>query len=92
MAAPPLRWGITGPGWIAERLARTLGSGARQIVTAVGSRRLERSQEFAARLAVPRAHGSYEALVADPEVDVAYVATPHNAHHCELQRFLAGFW
>jgi predicted dehydrogenase len=39
MAAPPLRWGITGPGWIAERFARALGSGARQIVTAVGSRR-----------------------------------------------------
>lgn len=58
MDAPPLRWGIIGPGWIAERFARALGASTRQVVTAVGSRRLERSREFAARLAVPRAHGS----------------------------------
>lgn len=51
-----------------------------QQVVAVGSRTAASAQEFASRSAVPRAHGSYEDLVADPEVDVVYVATPHNRH------------
>jgi predicted dehydrogenase len=89
--APPLRWGIMGPGWIAERFARALHANTRQVVTAVGSRRLERSREFAARLGIPRAHGSYEALVADPEIDAVYIATPHTAHHaCALLSIEAG--
>ncbi len=49
-------------------------------VTAVGSRRPEASQAFAAEFGIANAHGSYEALVADPEVDVVYVATPHSHH------------
>lgn len=49
-------------------------------VTAVGSRRPEAAEAFAAEFGIARAHGSYEALVADPEVDVVYVATPHSHH------------
>lgn len=49
-------------------------------VTAVGSRRPEASEAFAAEFGIAHAHGSYEALVADPEVDVVYVATPHSHH------------
>lgn len=49
-------------------------------VTAVGSRRPEASPAFAAEFGIANAHGSYEALVADPEVDVVYVATPHSHH------------
>lgn len=49
-------------------------------VTAVGSRRPEASEAFAAEFGIANAHGSYEALVADPEVDVVYVATPHSHH------------
>jgi predicted dehydrogenase len=47
---------------------------------AVGSRAQERADEFAARHAIPTAHGSYEALVTDPAVDVVYVASPHSEH------------
>ncbi len=78
--APPLRWGILGTGWIADTFVASLRRNTRQQVAAVGSRSTE-SAERAARLwGVGVAHGSYEALVADPSVDVVYVATPHNFH------------
>lgn len=80
--APPLRWGILAPGNIAASFTDTVTKHTRQRVVAVGSRTPERAQEFADRFGIDRAHGSYEALVADPEVDVVYVASPHS-HHAE---------
>jgi predicted dehydrogenase len=50
-------------------------------LVAVGSRAPERSEAFARAHGVPCAHGSYGALIADPEVDVVYIATPHPQHH-----------
>lgn len=78
--APPLRWGILGPGGIAHRFAREALAYTSQRVTAVGSRTLERAQAFAHEFGIPRAHGDYRALVEDPDVDVVYVATPHSEH------------
>jgi predicted dehydrogenase len=49
-------------------------------VTAVGSRSQASADAFAAEFGVPAAHGNYESLVADPDVDVVYVATPHPFH------------
>ncbi|HEX2705666.1 MAG TPA: Gfo/Idh/MocA family oxidoreductase [Candidatus Lustribacter sp.] len=80
MEAPPLRWGILGPGSIADRFAAALTTRTRQTVQAVGSRTLGAATAFAERRGVPRAYGSYDALVADPDVDIVYVATPHNFH------------
>jgi len=80
MQAPALRWGVLGPGWIAERFVTAVQRSTTQQVVAVGSRRMQRSAEFAERFGVATAHGSYQALVSDPAVDVIYVATPHNAH------------
>jgi predicted dehydrogenase len=77
--APSLRWGIAGPGWIGERFAESLSLHGTQRVTAIGSRALPRAQAFAEPRGL-HAHASYEALAADPEVDVVYVATPHTAH------------
>jgi predicted dehydrogenase len=79
--APPLRWGIAGPGWIAERFTASLQQRTRQVVAAVGSRSPERSADFANRFGIPAAYGSYEELAAAPDVDIIYVATPHNHHH-----------
>src|SRR6478609_3085423 len=63
------------------------------ILAAVGSRSLESAESFARDLgdAGTRAHGSYADLVADPDVDVVYVASPHAAHleHARLA-FAAG--
>lgn len=74
-----IRWGILGTGWIAEQfVADILASGL--AVTAVGSRTQQSADAFAARFGIATAHGSYEALAADPDVDVIYVATPHPLH------------
>ncbi|GAA2006856.1 putative dehydrogenase [Microbacterium ulmi] len=53
---------------------------AQRSIVAVGSRSRDSAKAFAADFGVPRAHGSYEALVADPDVDIVYIATPHAFH------------
>lgn len=80
MAAPPVRWGILGPGWIASNFVRSLLTSTRQDVVAVGSRSPANAARFAAGFDSVRVHGSYEALVGDPDVDIVYIATPHNFH------------
>lgn len=80
MTAPPLRWGVLGTGWIAERFFDAAHTHTQQRLTAVGSRTQSRADEFAARFQAPCAHDTYEALVADPDVDIVYVATPHSEH------------
>lgn len=78
--APPLRWGVLAPGWIATVMVEALQRHTAQRVVAVGSRSAERAGVFASRFGLDRAHDSYEALVADPEVDAVYVASPHSEH------------
>jgi predicted dehydrogenase len=79
--APSLRWGVLGTGWIASRFIASLQRHSSQQVLAVASRSAETARDFGTRLGVTTTYDSYEALVADPEVDVVYVATPHNLHH-----------
>lgn len=80
LAAPSLRWGVLGTGWIADRFVTSLREHTRQVVHAVGSRTDDTARRAADAFGAERAHGSYEALVADPDVDVVYVATPHHLH------------
>ncbi|WP_458107512.1 Gfo/Idh/MocA family oxidoreductase [Arthrobacter sp. R3-55] len=75
-----IRWGILGTGFIAGLQTKDLKENG-FTVQAVGSRSLDSSQLFADEHGVATAHGSYEDLVADPMVDVVYVATPHPFHH-----------
>lgn len=75
----PIRWGILGTGGIAATFVTDIQAAGLE-VSAVGSRRASSAEEFAGRFSIARAHSSYEALVADPEVDVVYVATPHPFH------------
>ncbi|MFJ3319735.1 Gfo/Idh/MocA family protein [Curtobacterium sp. NPDC086286] len=77
---PRLGWGVIGPGEIAGDFTSTLHANSDQRVVAVGSRSPERAAAFARRHGIPGVHGSYEALVADPAVDVVYVASPHPQH------------
>jgi predicted dehydrogenase len=74
-----LRWGILATGWIAELFVKDLLLIGHQ-VTAVGSRTVQNAQRFAQEFGIPTAHGSYEALVADDNVDIIYIATPHPQH------------
>jgi predicted dehydrogenase len=85
MSAPSPRsdgtigWGILATGGIAGAFTRDLIAHGHR-VTAVGSRSLASAEAFAATHGIPHAHGSYEDLAADPNVDVIYIATPHNLH------------
>ena len=72
-----LRWGILSTANITKKL---LGSGHDQQFVAVGSRDLGRAQAFASEHGIARAHGSYEELLADPEVDAIYNPLPNSLH------------
>jgi predicted dehydrogenase len=76
-----IRWGVVGPGRIAEKVVEDFAvvDGARAV--AVASRSLDRARDFADRHGLERAHGSYAEILADPDVDVLYLATPHPQHH-----------
>lgn len=76
-----VRWGILGPGEVAHRFARDLNRVVDSECVAVGSRDPDRARGFAARHGIPLAVGSYAELVAIDDVDVVYVATPHNHHY-----------
>jgi predicted dehydrogenase len=78
-----VRWGIAGTGGIAGVFAYAMRAVEGGRVVAVGSRTSESAERFAGRFAIPVAHASYAALVADPEVDAIYVASPH-AQHLDL--------
>ena len=75
-----VRWGILGPGRIARKFALALEEVEGAHLVAVASRSRERAEAFAREHAVPAAHGSYEALASDGNVDAVYVATPHPFH------------
>ena len=81
MAAPPLRWGVLAPGWIAGQFAAALRRGTRQEIVAAGSRSFDRARAFAEEHGAPTAYGSYDELVHDPQVDIVYIASPHSEHH-----------
>ena len=82
-AAPPLRWGVLAPGRIAGAFCDALRRNTRQRLVAVGSRSADRAAAFAATYGAERWFDSYERLVADPEVDVVYVASPHSEHYSQ---------
>ena len=86
-----LRVGIIGTGWIAEKAAITLAGLTMCEAYAVGSRSQEKADEFARKWNVKKAYGSYAELMADPDVDLVYVGTPHS-HHYDVTReaLLAG--
>ncbi len=83
-----LRWGILGTGGIATEFTQDLlATGL--TVAAVGSRSQDSADAFARKHGIPRAHASYEALAADPEVYAIYVSTPHPFHYENAKLVLA---
>jgi predicted dehydrogenase len=79
-SAPAVRWGILGTGFIAGlQVADLVANGF--TVQAVGSRSPEAAGRFAAEFAISSAHGSYEDLVGDSDVDAVYISTPHPFHY-----------
>jgi predicted dehydrogenase len=89
--ATPLNWGIVATGGIARAFASGVAHSKRGRVAAVGSRSLETAEKFAGEFGIARAHGSYDALFADPAIDAVYIATPHPQHvDCVLRAARAG--
>ena len=76
-----MRVGIIGTGWIAEKAAITLNGLSDCEAYAVGSRSQDTADAFAAKWHIKRAYGSYAELIADPDVDLVYVGTPHSHHY-----------
>lgn len=75
-----IRWGILSTGHIAGRFAEALKALPDGELAAVGSRDQATADAFAEKYGVARAHGSYEGLAADPDIDVIYIGTPHAFH------------
>jgi predicted dehydrogenase len=75
-----LRWGILGTGTIAHKFARGVLRSETGELVAVASRTGSKARDFAKLYQMPRAHGSYEALLADPAIDIVYIAAPHPQH------------
>jgi predicted dehydrogenase len=85
----PIRWGLLGTGGITSKLLAGARAAPSAEIVAVGSRSEERAAGYAAANAIGRAHGSYEALLADPDVDAVYNALPNTLHHPWTLRALA---
>eukprot|EP00984_Skeletonema_dohrnii_P022403 scaffold11527_cov105-Skeletonema_dohrnii-CCMP3373.AAC.16 len=75
-----LRWGLLATGKVAHDFAQALKFLPHHTITAVGSRTIERAEWFARRHDIPTAHGTYEELASDPNVDVVYIASLHPDH------------
>ncbi len=79
------RWGILATGSIAHSFARALNVVEDAELLAVGSRSMESAETFANQHNIPRRYASYEALVADPDIDIIYIATPHPFHYDNMK-------
>jgi predicted dehydrogenase len=75
-----VKWGIIGTGGIARTYAAGVSASDSGELVAVGSRDEATAKAFAEKNGVPRAYGSYPALLADPDVEAVYISTPHPMH------------
>ncbi len=76
-----LRWGVLSTARIGtEKVIPAMQQGEHGVVAAIASRNLEKAQDAAARLGILKAYGSYEALLADPDVDAVYNPMPNHLH------------
>jgi len=80
MSKSHLSWGIIGTGNISKTFASGLAKSRTGKLVAVGSRSQAPAEAFAAKYGSIRAHGSYEALLADPDVQAVYIGIPHPSH------------
>ncbi len=83
------RWGIAGTGWISRHTLRDLRLVENVEVLAVSSRSADRATDFAREEGIGRAYGSYADMLADPDLDLVYVCTPHGAHFPMVEAALA---
>ena len=75
-----LNWGLLSTARINQRLIPAIRAAERVELVAVASRVQARADAYAAEWGIPRAHGSYDALLDDPDVDVVYISLPNSLH------------
>ena len=80
LATDKVRWGLLSTAWINAAMVGPMQRSARSRLVAVASRSLEKAEAYAAANNIPRAYGSYEELVEDPEIDAAYNPLPNTLH------------
>jgi predicted dehydrogenase/aryl-alcohol dehydrogenase-like predicted oxidoreductase len=80
MAQERVRWGLLAAGNIAKAFAKGVMNSKLSELVAVGSRSQKNADAFGKEFGIKRRHGSYEALLNDPEVDAVYISTPHPMH------------
>ena len=83
-----MKLGILGAGGIASTMAKTVAGMKDVEAYAVAARDLERAREFAQKYEVKKAYGSYEEMLADDEVELVYIATPHSHHYLHAKMCL----
>lgn len=76
-----VRWGILATGRITHQFVQDLPEVSNGEVVAVAARKKDSADAFAAQYGLPRAYGSYGAMLDDREVDAVYIATPHTLHY-----------
>ena len=84
MMAEIVRWGIIGPGRIAQKFAAALKLVPGAVLQAVASRDGQKARDFAATWQAAVSYNSYEALANDAAIDAVYIATPHTFHHAHV--------
>ncbi|MBN2394062.1 MAG: Gfo/Idh/MocA family oxidoreductase [Anaerolineae bacterium] len=77
-----IRWGLLSTARINRALIPPICQSERSELVAVASRNLDKAQAYAKEWEIPTAYGSYEALLADPNIDAVYISLP-NTLHCE---------
>src|SRR5262249_15550038 len=77
---PRLRWGLLSTARINRLIIPAIRGSARSEVTTVASRTLDRASAYAGEWQIPRALGSYDALLDDPAIDVVYIGLPNSLH------------
>ncbi|MBT7067478.1 MAG: Gfo/Idh/MocA family oxidoreductase [Verrucomicrobia bacterium] len=75
-----LRWGLLAAGNIAHAFAHGLTQTDSGVCAGVASRTLDKAQAFAREFDIPKVYGSYDEMLADPDIDAVYISTPHPMH------------
>ncbi|MBC7810834.1 MAG: Gfo/Idh/MocA family oxidoreductase [Burkholderiales bacterium] len=80
MTEKRVRWGLLSTARINERLIPALRETERAELVGVASRSQSKADEYARARNIPRAYGSYEAMLADPDIDAVYISLPNGFH------------
>ncbi|MDX2160051.1 MAG: Gfo/Idh/MocA family oxidoreductase [bacterium] len=79
--ADKIRWGILSAANIGRKVIPSIHDSHNGVVAAVASRDLAKASAYAAELNIPKAYGSYDELLADPQIDAIYIPLPNGMHH-----------